>query len=208
MKRGTGLFVCGFASLLISLCTARGLGQALATAAGPGASVVAGGGVSLFQSVYGERDLGGGFVFADFSPHWRFDLEAEARYLRVHSAEDVTERNYLVGPRGYVTSGRERVYVKFLVGDGHIAMPFRYGQGDFFALVPGAGVDFDLNDVTTVRVVDFEYQMWNGFPFGTMRPYGLSAGISFRLSPIVRFPKGARFRSDGRPRSKVPTDGY
>jgi hypothetical protein len=196
------------ASLLIALCGARAIGQALPTAAGPGASVMAGGGLSLFQAVYGQRDLGGGFVFAEFSPHWRFNMEAEARYLRVHSAEEVTERNFLVGPRALVTSGRERVYVKFLVGDGHISMPFQYGRGDFLALVPGGGVELDLNDMTTLRVVDFEYQMWRGFPFGTMQPYGISTGISFRLSPIVRFPKGDRFRRDGRRASKVPTDGY
>lgn len=196
------------ASLLMTLWTAHAIGQALPTAAGPGASVAAGGGLSLFQSVYGQRNLGGAFAFAEFSPHWRFNMEAEARYLRVHSAEDVTERNLFIGPRALVTSGRERVYVKFLLGDAHITMPFHYGRGDFLALTPGGGVDLDLNDVTTVRVVDFEYQMWRDFPFGAMRPYGISTGISFRLSPIVRFPKGDRFRRDGRRRSKVATDGY
>ncbi len=134
----------------------------------------------------------------DFSPHWRFDLEGEARYLRVHSAEQVTEQNYLLGPRALLTAGRERAYVKFLVGDGHIEMPFQYGRGNFLALVPGGGVDLDLNDTMTVRVVDFEYQLWRNFPFGTMRPYGISTGISFRLTPIIRLPKGGRFRSDSR----------
>lgn len=187
-----------FASLLIALSAAGACAQALETAGGPGASVAAGGGLSIFQVVYGRRDLGGGFVFVDFSPHWRFNVEAEARYLRVRSAEEVTEQNYLLGMRTLVTSGRERVYLKFLAGDGRIDMPFQYGRGNFLALVPGAGVDMDLNDVTTVRIVDFEYQMWRNFPFGTMRPYGISTGISFRLTPLVRLPKKAWLRRDGR----------
>lgn len=187
-----------FASLLMALSAAWACAQALETAGGPGASVAAGGGLSMFQAVYGQRDLGGGFVFVDFSPHWRFNVEAEARYLRVRSAEEVTEQNYLLGMRTLVTSGRDRVYVKFLAGDGRIDMPFQYGRGNFLALVPGAGVDMDLNDVTTVRIVDFEYQMWRNFPFGTMRPYGISTGISFRLTPLVRLPKKAWLRRDGR----------
>lgn len=208
MRRCLRLAVRGFACLLVALLSADASGQARPTAAGPGASVIAGGGLSLFQAVYGQRNLGGAFAFVDFSPHWRLNLEGEARYLHVHNAEDVTEQNYFLGPRALVTSGRERVYAKFLVGDGHIAMPFHYGRGDFLALVPGGGVDLDLNEVMTIRVVDFEYQMWRDFPFGTMRPYGISSGISFRLTPIMRFPKGDRFRRDGRRRSRVPTDGY
>jgi hypothetical protein len=193
--------------LLIVMCDARAGAQARETAGGPGASVSAGGGLSVIQAVYGQRDLGGGFAFADFSPHWRFSLEAEARFLRVHSGEQVSEQNYLLGPRALLTSGRERVYVKFLVGDGHIDMPFRYGRGDFLALVPGGGVDLDLTDLVTLRLVDFEYQTWRNFPFGTMRPYGISTGISFRLTPIMRLPKGVFVRHDGR-RRRDERDDY
>lgn len=191
--------VCGcVASLLIAACGARACAQARETAGGPGAAVSMGGGLSLMQAVYGQREMGGAFMFADFSPHSRFDLEAEARFLRVRSAEHVNEQNYLIGPRAVLTSGRERVYVKFLAGDGHINMPFEYGRGDFLALVPGGGVDMDLTETTTLRIVDFEYQMWQNFPFGTLRPYGISTGISFRLTPIVRLPKGVRVQHDGR----------
>jgi len=206
MKRGVRGAIACFASLLIAARGGRVFAQARETAGGPGAAVTAGGGLSLVQAVYGQRQLGGAFAFADFSPYWRFNLEAEARFLRVRSAEQVTEENYLLGPRALLTSGRERVYVKFLVGDGHINMPFRYGRGDFVALVPGGGVDVDLTETTTLRVVDFEYQMWRDFPFGTMRPYGISTGISFRLTPIMRLPKGVRVRHDGRRRSGVWED--
>lgn len=200
MNRGVCVAATMVAALLIILHGSRARAQALETAGGPGASVSVGAGLSVVQAVYGQRDLGGGFAFADFSPHWRFDLEAEARFLRIHTAEQVNEQNYLLGARTLLTSGRERVYLKFLAGDGHIDLPFRYGHGDFLALVPGAGLEMDITDVTTVRILDFEYQTWRNFPFGVMRPYGISTGVSFRLSPIARLPRGVRVRRDSRHR--------
>jgi hypothetical protein len=178
----------------MSLFPAAACAQAGPTATGPGSSVTVGGGISLFQSVYGQRELGGGFVFADFAPHWRFDLEAEARVLRLHDSEETTESNYLIGPRILLRPGGLQPYAKLLVGDGHINMPFGYAHGDFLAVVPGAGVDLALNDYVNVRVVDVEYQLWQQFPYGTMRPFGVSAGLSVRLTPIVRLPKEARAR--------------
>jgi hypothetical protein len=172
----------------------KAMAQAVPTATGPGTTIVAGGGVSLFNSPYGQRNLGGAFVFADIQPHWRFSVELEARALRVHTSEEISEENYLAGPRVLIRSGRWQPYAKFLIGDGHINLPFQYAHGDFLALVPGGGLDFEVNDYINVRAVDVEYQLWRQFPFGNMSPYGISAGLSFRLTPIVRFPKGARVR--------------
>lgn len=169
-------------------------GQAFATATGPGTSVYVGSGVSIFQADYGRRILGGVAVFADIQPHWRFGLEAESRYLRLHTAEQVTETDFLIGPRVLVRPGRWQPYAKFLVGGGRINMPFGYARGDFLALVPGAGVDFALTSEVNIRVCDLEYQLWRDFPYGQLRPYGLSGGLSIRLNPIHRFPEGSRVR--------------
>ena len=180
--------------LLLLLAGTRALAQAAATATGPGTSIVAGGGASLFNSSYGQRNLGGAFVFADIQPHWRLGVELEARYLRVHTSEEVSEKNYLGGPRVLLRSGHWQPYAKFLIGDGHIDLPFHYAHGDFLALVPGGGLDLEVNDYINVRAIDVEYQLWRDSPFGDVRPYGISAGVSLRLTPIVRFPKGSRVR--------------
>ena len=183
-----------FAAFLLLAAATGAIAQAGPTATGPGTTVVAGGGVAWFHSPYGQRDLGGAHVFVDLQPHWRFGVELEARYLRVHNSEEISEKDYLGGPRVLLQSGRWQPYAKFLIGDGHIDMPFQYAHGDFLALVPGAGVDLAVSDYVNIRALDFEYQLWQSFPFGNMRPYGISAGISVRLTPIVRFPKGARAR--------------
>ena len=188
------LLVAIATTLLLLLSGARAAAQAVATATGPGTSIVAGGGASLFDSSYGQRNLGGAFVFADIQPHWRFGVELEARYLRVHTSEELSEKNYLAGPRVLLRSGQWQPYAKFMIGDGHIDLPFHYARGDFLALVPGGGLDLEVNDYINVRAIDVEYQLLRDFPFGDVRPYGISAGVSFRVTPIVRFPKGSRVR--------------
>jgi hypothetical protein len=166
--------------------------QDIPTATGPGSYVAIGGELSAFQADYGKRVLAGGALYADLNPTWRYGFEAEARYLRFNSFEDITETDYLAGPRIMLRSGPLRPYVKFLVGAGKITLPERYAQGTFLAYAPGAGLDYLLNDRLTVRVIDFEYQNWQDFSsYGRLCPYGISVGISFRLNPVLHIPKSA-----------------
>jgi hypothetical protein len=167
--------------------------QNIPTAIGPGSYVAVGGEITAFQADYGQRVLGGGVLFVDVNPTWRIGFEGEARYLRFNNFEDVTESNYLVGPRVMLKPGPFRPYVKFLVGAGKITLPFHYAEGTFLAYAPGAGLDYLVNDRVTVRVIDVEYQFWPDFAsYGELRPYGVSAGISFRLNPVEHIPKNAR----------------
>jgi hypothetical protein len=167
--------------------------QNIPTAKGPGTYVAIGGELSAFQDDYGQRKLGGGVLFGDLNPTWRIGLEGEARYLRFHTSEDLTEANYLAGPRVMLRPGPLRPYVKFLIGAGKITLPFHYAQGTFLCYAPGAGADYLLNDRVTIRLIDFEYQMWPDFSsYGELRPYGVSAGISFRLNPVGHIPTSAQ----------------
>jgi hypothetical protein len=175
---------------LFSLHTAHA--QDIPTAKGPGSYVAVGGELSFFQADYGRRNLGGEVLFVDINPTWRFGVEGEARYLRFNTLEDVTETNYLAGPRVMVKPGPLRPYGKFLVGAGKISLPFHYAEGTFFSYVPGAGADYLLNDRVTVRIIDFEYQIWPKFSsYGDLRPYGLSTGVIFRLNPVEHLPQNA-----------------
>jgi len=166
--------------------------QAIATAKGPDSYIAFGGAVTAFQADYGRQVLGGGTIFADVNPTWRYGFESEARYLRINSNESVTESDYLVGPRVMYKPGPFRPYVKFLVGAGRISLPFHYGNGTFFTYAPGAGLDWILGDRLTFRVVDFEYQMWPTFAsYGELRPYGLSTGFYWRVNPREHLVKSA-----------------
>ena len=167
--------------------------QALATATGPGPYVSLGAGVSSFQANYGHQHLDGGWIYTDINPQWRVGFEGEARILRYHNFEDVTETNYLGGLRVAILPPRRlQPYAKFLAGVGKITLPFGYAHGSFLTYAPGAGVDLLLTDRLTLRAVDVEYQHWPQFTFGALSPYGVSSGISFRLNSIPHFPSHAR----------------
>jgi opacity protein-like surface antigen len=177
----TGLILLGIGGCAVHA-------QALPTASGPGTYAAVGGGYSGYQVDYGKRAMGGGFVFADVHPTWRYGLEGEARYLRAHSDEDVTQTTYLGGVHIYLRPQAFRPYAKFLVGVGRLDFPFHYGTGTYLALAPGAGVDYLVSDRISLRLIDFEYQDWPQFTYGALHPYGVSAGISIRLNPLRRFP--------------------
>ncbi len=178
------------AVLLLNVLYPRQLhAQAVPTASGPGSYIAVGGGISWFQADYGHRDIGGGVLYAEVNPHWRFGLEGEARFLRAHTAQDVNEANYLGGVRVALLHPRRlQPYVKFLAGVGKITLPYRYAHGSFLVYAPGAGLDLALNDRLSIRAVDIEYQRWPGFPYGRLSPYGVSAGLLFRLNPVRRYP--------------------
>ncbi len=179
-----------FAALLFHALFANQLhAQAVPTASGPGSYVAVGGGLSWFQADYGRRDLGGGILYAEVNPQWRFGLEGEARFLHVHTAQDVTEANYLGGVRVAILHPRKlQPYAKFLAGVGRITLPYGYAHGSFLAYAPGAGLDIALTDRLSIRAIDVEYQRWPSFPYGSLSPYGVSAGLLFRLNAVRHYP--------------------
>jgi len=190
--RRWGMVASGAVAVVLGVACTAATAQDIATAKGGGSYVAIGGAVSMFESDYGQRLLGGGLIYADMNPEWRIGMEGEARYLRVHTNEDVTETNYLVGPTYNVRKWGFRPYAKMLVGAEKITLPFHYASGTFFTYVPGVGLQYIAGDRLILRVVDFEYQLSPGFSsYGQLRPYGLSAGFSIRLNPVEHFPKNA-----------------
>jgi opacity protein-like surface antigen len=180
--------------LLLGGASPAARAQAQAAAAGPGSNVLAGGGVSGFESDYDPRKIGGYFAYVDVHPTWRYGLEGEARYLRLHTDEDVTQTTYLGGVHVYLRPQAFRPYAKFLIGVGRINFPFNLGTGSYLALAPGAGIDYVVSDRLTIRAIDFEYQAWPQFTYGAahpadLHPYGISVGLSYRINRLRRYPR-------------------
>ena len=55
-------------------------------------------------------------------------------------------------------------------------------------------MDIALSHYVTLRAIDFEYQHWPQFPFGSFSPYGISSGIRVRVTPISFVPQSVRKR--------------
>ena len=123
----------------------------------------------------------GTYVDVHFT-HW-VQIEGEARWLRFEQYSGEHMDHYLAGPKVPIHQfGRANVYGKAMIGVGKMTFPNKYGYGTFTALAFGGGVDYKLSRKLTFRAVDFEFQDWPKFlPNASIRPYGVSVGMSYRV---------------------------
>lgn len=155
--------------------------QALPTATAPGAYISVGTTYSLFESGYGQQRMQGPGIYVDINPIRAVGIEAEGRWLKQNYSPSMSETTYLVGPRIQLRRGPYTPYVKTLVGLNYFGYPYDTAKGRYFAIAPGAGVDLMLGDDLKIRLIDIEYQQLPQFTFGTISPYGVSFGVSYRV---------------------------
>jgi hypothetical protein len=174
--------LCALGLVILGAGDRRLRAQAEPAGLGPGTYLNLGITPSLYQAQYGHQQLAGGSIYLDANPYRRLGGEVEYRTLRYHASEGIRQSTLLAGPRLSVKLHRFRPYAKLLVGRGDFRFPFDYARGSYFALAPGAGLDWTPRKGRfTVRVVDVEYQYWPGFSFGPITPYGYSSGLALRL---------------------------
>jgi hypothetical protein len=155
--------------------------QALPTATAPGAYISVGTTYSFFESGYGQQKVEGGGIYVDINPMRAAGIEAEGRWLRQGRSPSMSESTYLVGPRVQFRRGPYTPYVKTLIGLAYFGFPYDTARGRYFAIAPGAGVDLMLGNDLKIRLIDIEYQQLPQFTFGTISPYGISFGVSYRV---------------------------
>ena len=123
-------------------------------------------------------------VYGDLKFTRWVQLEGEMRWLRFNSFIDITEDNYLIGPRVPIHEFRWKhatPYGKALIGMGKMNFAYNSAYGHFFDVALGGGVDLQLTKHISVRPFDFEYQFWPNWVNGTLKPYGGSAGIAYKI---------------------------
>lgn len=156
-------------------------------------SLTAGGLGSVFQPDYG----GGGFPGSSPSRLYGFgayvdveftrwiQVEGEARWLRFNSFINITEDNYLIGPRvpiHHFKLLRATPYGKVLFGMGKMNFDYNEAYGHFTDIAYGGGVDLQVNKRLSVRAIDFEYQQWpNWINDSSIKPYGFSVGVGYKI---------------------------
>jgi hypothetical protein len=168
------------------------LGQAAPSAYASQFSLTAGGLGSVYQPDYqgggvpsASPDLLvglGGYVDARFS-RW-FGLEAEGRWLRFNQYAGIHQSDYLVGyrlPLRQLNFWNFTPYGKVLVGYGRMTFEYNDAHGRFTNIAYGGGLDMHTGHRWTIRPVDFEYQQWPSWLGTTLHPWGLSAGIGWRV---------------------------
>lgn len=146
-----------------------------------GFSIHAGATGSGYQVQYGQQQLIGIAAVVDVDTRRRLGIEAEGRWLMYNNPAQMQITTYMAGPRYHVSFGKFQVYGKGLVGTGQMTFPYDYAKGTYLAFAPGGGVDYEWKRRISVRVVDFEYQIWPQFTYGSMSSAGVSAGILYRF---------------------------
>ena len=168
--------------MLVGAASVSSFGQASYTADGPGTYIAVGGTFSAYESDYGKRLMGGPTVFVDGNLYRRIGIEAKASWLNYHTDDGTKEQTYLIGPKISLKGRTVRPYAKLLAGRGEFEFPFGYAHGSYFVAAPGAGLDWRVSrSRLSIRVIDFEYQIWPGFSYGPLHPYGASMGLSWRV---------------------------
>jgi opacity protein-like surface antigen len=120
-------------------------------------------------------------AFVDMRFRRWVQVEAEGRWSRFNEFADISEDNYLIGPRFPIHTYhfmRATPYGKVLVGIGRMNSEYFYGH--FTAIAYGGGIDFKLKNRISARG-DFEYQQWPNWLSSSLYPYTVSAGVSYRL---------------------------
>jgi len=160
-------------------------------------ALTAGGLASAFQPDYGgnvdshdnpiaqtsPNRLYGIGAFVDVRFRRWVQLEAEGRWLRFNEIANISEDSYLIGPRVPLHTFhfmRATPYGKALVGLGRMNFQYNEALGHFTAIAYGGGIDFKLTNRISARG-DFEYQQWPKWLNSSLYPYGVSAGVSYRI---------------------------
>jgi len=172
---------CVMAAMMLGYTAVRSEAQAVPTATAPGAFITLGGTYSYFKVPYGETHLGGWGMYVDAHFRRQVGLEFEGHWSDKQPITNEHQTTYMVGPKIQWHRRNFSPYAKVLVGDGTFYFPYGYATGQYLVIAPGGGVDWNVGDHLKVRVVDYEYQDWTQFSYGTFRPSGWSCGIAWRL---------------------------
>jgi hypothetical protein len=193
MRRSAVVF---FSILLATGCLA-GRAQVVPSATAGQFSVTAGALGSIFQPDYaGERvaetspnRLWGVGAYVDVKFTRWVQAEAEGRWLHFNPYFDITEDNYLIGPRVPIHQFhllRATPYAKVLFGYGKMNVDGGWDRTTDIAY--GGGVDLRVSRSISIRAFDFEYQQWPSWrdptltsTNSTLKPYGASVGIGYRI---------------------------
>ena len=179
--------------LLVALGTASARAQVVPSAEGSRLSVTAGGLASAFQPDYAgggvpataPNRLYGIGAYVDVKVSQWVQFEAEGRWMRFNPYVQITEDNYLIGPRLPIHRlhfWRATPYAKALIGFGDMSFEYNEAHGRFTDIAFGGGLDVKVTRRISVRAADFEFQDWPSWVNNHgLSPYGLSVGVGYKI---------------------------
>lgn len=145
-------------------------------------SVTGGGMFSHYYPDYVSVPMFGVGLFVDVNVAHGLGVEAEGRWQRTRNYQDISENNFLIGPRmEFKQLLIFRPYAKVLGGVTEMNFDEGLSTGVFGTIAAGGGIDVRLTNRLNIRAIDAEYQYLPKFLDSSLTPYGVSAGISYRF---------------------------
>jgi outer membrane protein with beta-barrel domain len=182
MTRDRLLFALFLLFALVTLEPAQSSAQVAPSAFKSPLSLTAGGMVSGFQPDYVDSKLIGLGAYVDLTIFHGIGIEAEGRWQRFNQLDSIYQDNYLIGPRVKLHRfWRATPYVKALGGFSNMNFEDNIAHGRFTTVAFGGGIDLKVSRRWSVRAIDGEYQIWPDFLGSNLKPYGLSAGIGYKI---------------------------
>ena len=128
--------------------------------------------------------LDGMGVYVDVGLTRWVQFEAEGRWLDANEYRNISQNNYLIGPRIPIYPlefWKVTPYAKVLVGWASMNFEDNFAWGRFTDIAYGGGMDIKVSKRFSVRAIDFEYQQWPDWLNTSLHPYGYSAGIGYTI---------------------------
>jgi hypothetical protein len=130
-------------------------------------------------------------AYVDVKYNRWIQIEAEARWLRFNQFQNISQDNYLIGPRVPIRRiWKAQIYGKALWGKAKMTFPPIFqdpstlqpaGRVGYTDLAFGGGADIMLSRRFSLRLPDVEYQYWPKWSNATLKPYGASVGIGYKI---------------------------
>jgi Outer membrane protein beta-barrel domain len=156
--------------------------------AGKAADVQIGATFSYVKSDYRPEAWHAYGFYADVD--FRYHYGVEFAYHQASSSDPVLyERTYELGGRYiYPVHDRFRPYAKAMLGRGvfnfegnNITPPVQVANLAYNTQSIGGGLDLRVLPGLNVRVLDYEYQFWSGFPPHGLNPSLISFGVAYHF---------------------------
>lgn len=170
--------------LALSL-TSQARGQAIPTATAP-ASIQVGAGYSIASPDYGQKNLQGASIFADYDIGLHYGLEADVHIIDLRTPTDIAENSYLIGPRFILPYRKFKLYGKAQLGYGQFRVletQDNQGQynGFYFAYALGGGLEYRASHHIVVRAIDAEQQRWPSYGRNGLTPLVYTFGVAYHF---------------------------
>jgi len=154
------------------------------------ADLQAGGGYSIAKPDSTTGKFKGFHLYFDLDFRHHLGIEGEFHKVNQDDPGKEYEKTYEIGPRysRQYKDGLFRPYIKGMYGRGVYNFKDDVANIAYNIVAVGGGLDIRATRRINVRVFDYEYQQWFGYPPHGISPQVASFGVAYHFGSDSRYP--------------------